>query len=102
MSQRILLIQNDAASAKAILEALAHSTDSAFQVEWVTRCIDGLERLKDVNAILVDLYLPDSRGIETFDLLFQAAPKIPILVLIDSEHESTAKLAVQCGAQDYL
>ena len=102
MSQRILLIQNDAVSAKSILKALAHSTDEAFQVDWVRRCADGLERLAGVDGILVDLYLPDSRGIETFDLLFRAAPKIPILVLIDSRDEKTAKLAVQCGAQDYL
>jgi diguanylate cyclase (GGDEF)-like protein/PAS domain S-box-containing protein len=102
MSQRILLIQNDAVSAKAILEALAHSTDPLFQVDWVRRCSDGLERLEGIDAILVDLYLPDSRGIDTFDRIYAAAPKIPILVLIDSKDEKTAKLAVQCGAQDYL
>ena len=102
MPQRILLIQNDPASARAIIEALANSTDGSFQIDWVKRCSDGLESLKDIDAILVDLYLPDTRGIETFDLLFRAAPKIPILVLTDSKDESTAKLAVQCGAQDYL
>src|ERR1700735_767377 len=102
MSQRILLIQNDAISAKEILEALAHSTDPSFQVNWVRRCSDGLERLEDIDAILLELYLPDSRGIETFDRVYGAAPKIPILVLIDSKDEKTAKLAVQCGAQDYL
>ena len=102
MSQRILLIQNDAAAAKAILDALTHSTDESFQVEWVRRCSEALERLDGIAAILVDLYLPDSRGIETFDRLFRAAPKIPILVLIDPQDEETAKLAVQCGAQDYL
>src|ERR1700734_1819556 len=101
MPQRILLIQNDAASAKAIIEALANSTDGSFQVEWVRRCSDGLDKLKNIDAILVDLYLPDTRGIETFDLLFRAAPKIPIMVLTDSKDESTAKLAGQCGAQDY-
>jgi diguanylate cyclase (GGDEF)-like protein/PAS domain S-box-containing protein len=102
MSQRILLIQNDAASAKAILEALAHSTDPSFQVDWVRRCADGLERLEGIDAILLELYLPDSRGIDTFDRVYSAAPTIPILVLIDSKDEKTAKLAVQCGAQDYL
>jgi diguanylate cyclase (GGDEF)-like protein/PAS domain S-box-containing protein len=102
MPQRILLIQNNAASAKEILQALANATDASFQVEWVRRCCDGLESLKGVDAILVDLYLPDTRGIETFELLFRAAPKIPILVLTDSKDEKTAKLAVQCGAQDYL
>src|SRR6202167_6231193 len=102
MSQRILLIQDDATAAKTILDALGNASDDSFQVEWVRRCAEGLERLDGVAAILVDLYLPDSRGIDTFDRLFHAAPNIPILILIDPQDEKTAKLAVQCGAQDYL
>jgi diguanylate cyclase (GGDEF)-like protein/PAS domain S-box-containing protein len=102
MPKRILLIQNDTVAAEEILEALARSSDGGFEVRWVRRCSDGLESLKDIDAILLDLYLPDTHGIESFDLLFRAAPKIPILVLIDSKDENTAKLAVQCGAQDYL
>jgi diguanylate cyclase (GGDEF)-like protein/PAS domain S-box-containing protein len=52
--------------------------------------------------VLVDLYLPDCQGIETFDQLFAAAPQIPILVLSAAKDEEVAKLAVQRGAQDYL
>ena len=102
MSQRILLIQNDAPAAMAILGALNHPTDECFEVEWVRHCSEALERLGGIAAILVDLYLPDSRGIDTFDRLFRAAPNIPILVLTDPQDEKTAKLAVRCGAQDYL
>ena len=102
MSQRVLLIQSDAAAANAIVGALSHSSDQPFHVEWVRRCSEGLKRLDGMEAILLDLYLPDSQGIETFDRLFRAARNIPILLLIDPQHEKTAKLAVQCGAQDYL
>ena len=55
-----------------------------------------------ISAVLVDLFLPDSQGIETFDRLFLAAPNIPILVLSASSDEDIAKVAVQRGAQDYL
>src|ERR1700722_2107708 len=102
MSQHILLIQDDSPTARAILKALSHSTDELFEVEWVRRCSEGLERLAGVAAILLDLFLPDSRGLETFARLFCAAPQIPILVLIDPQDEEIAKLAVQRGAQDYL
>lgn len=102
MSQRILLIQSDASAALSILGALQHSSDEYFEVEWIRRLSEALERLDGVAAILLDLYLPDGRGIDTFDRLFRAAPRIPILVLIDPQDEKTAKLAVQCGAQDYL
>jgi diguanylate cyclase (GGDEF)-like protein/PAS domain S-box-containing protein len=102
MSRHVLLIQSQADAAKIIIDALTRCSDESFQVEWVKRCSEGLERLDGIEAILVDLELPDSRGIDTFDRLFRAAPNIPILVLIDLKNESTAKLAVQCGAQDYV
>jgi len=98
----ILLIQDDAPHAAAVVEALSHASGAGFLVEWVRCCSEGLARLPDTAAILVDLFLPDSRGIETFDQLFLAAPHIPILILIDPQDEDTAKLAVQRGAQDYL
>jgi diguanylate cyclase (GGDEF)-like protein/PAS domain S-box-containing protein len=102
MAQRILLILDDAPAAKAILNALSGSGDSLFEVEWVRCCTEGLERLAGSAAILVDLSLPDSRGIDTFDRLFNVAPEIPIFILCTPQEEETAKLAVQCGAQDYL
>ncbi|MFI4866883.1 MAG: diguanylate cyclase domain-containing protein, partial [Steroidobacterales bacterium] len=102
MSQRLLLIQDDAASAKAILHALSNSTDELFRVEWVRSGSEGLERLAGSAALLVDLSLPDSRGIDTFDRFFNVAPEIPLLILCTPQEEETAKLAVQRGAQEYL
>ncbi len=91
-------------------EALSKSIDHAFKVEWITNCNEALERLEQegaqaehrIAAVLVDLFLADCAGIETFDKLLHVAPQIPILVLTASEHEDVAKLAVQHGAQDYL
>src|SRR6185295_18241676 len=110
MSQNILLIQDDPSDANALREALINSSDGPFKVVWVRRCSEGLERLArdgeqgadGIAAVLVDLFLPDSHGIETFDRLFLAAPHIPILVLSALHDERIAKLAVQHGAQDYL
>src|ERR1700680_433393 len=104
MSQYILLIEDDPSDAKRVREALVNSSNGAFQVEWVRRCSEGLERLAReerqeeeragaIVAVLVDLSLPDSHGIETFDRLFRAAPKIPMLVLSPSQDEDIAKLA---------
>jgi PAS domain-containing protein len=50
---------------------------------------------------LLELSLPDSHGIETFDKLFTAVPDIPILIL-GNGNEALAKEAVGRGAQDYL
>jgi DNA-binding response OmpR family regulator len=93
--RRVLLMQDDATSAEGILHALRDSRDESFEVEWVRRCADGLERLTGIEAILVDLHLPDSCGLATFDRLHRMAPTVPILVLIDPHDEDLAKLAVQ-------
>jgi len=111
--QNVLLIQNDSAEAYAVRDALANASDGSFRITWVRRCSDGLKALargkaqacRDAErfaAILVDLSLPDSRGIETFDRLFVAAPQIPMLILAVAQDEGIAKLAVQRGAQEYL
>jgi diguanylate cyclase (GGDEF)-like protein/PAS domain S-box-containing protein len=73
-------------------------------VEWVCQLSEGLERLskKGIAAVLLELDLPDSHGIETFDKLFAAAPDIPILILGGNVNEAIAKQAVARGAQDYL
>ena len=113
MPQTVLLIQDDPSDAKAVQAALTDSSDGRFQVEWIRRCSEGLERLagedkldrppaERIAAVLVDLSLSDCHGIETFDRLFNVAPQIPILVLSATEDEDIAKLAVQHGAQDYL
>jgi diguanylate cyclase (GGDEF)-like protein/PAS domain S-box-containing protein len=51
---------------------------------------------------VLDLNLSDSKGVETFDRLFQAAPGVPILILSEADTEGEARQAVQRGAQDYL
>ena len=75
MFLRILLIQDDAAAAKVVIDSLSHSTDARFQIDWVRRCSEGLERLSGTAAILADLCLADSRGITTFERVFRAASR---------------------------
>jgi len=108
----ILLIQDDAQSARTVHEALA-SLHWHFHVEWVKTCELGLQQLTalgkqhqqqsvGIAAVLVDLQLPDVNGIDTFTRLYAIAPPIPILILSSLQDEAIAKLAVQRGAQDYL
>jgi len=103
LSPKILLIENDPAAADKIRAALAAAGSGSFEVEWVRQLSEGLARLskRGIDAVLLELSLPDSHGIETFDKLFTAAPEVPILVL-GNGNEALAKEAVGRGAQDYL
>src|SRR5450755_3853466 len=79
-------------------------TEERFQVEWATELSRGIERLRDggVGAAVLDLNLPGSQNVETFDKLFRAAPSVPILILSEADTEAAARETVQRGAQDYL
>src|ERR1700730_14692137 len=103
LSPKILLIENDPAAADKIRAALDLASGGSFDVEWVRQLSEGLERLskKGIDAVLLELSLPDNQGLDTFDKLFAAAPDIPILVL-GNGNEALAKEAVGRGAQDYL
>jgi diguanylate cyclase (GGDEF)-like protein/PAS domain S-box-containing protein len=107
MPQTVLLIHGNSAKATKVTKALLNSSDEFFSVEWAERCSEAVQRLRKdrkerIAAILVNLFLPDTHGLETFNRIFQISPHIPILVLSSLEHEDTARFAVQRGAQDYL
>jgi diguanylate cyclase (GGDEF)-like protein/PAS domain S-box-containing protein len=107
MPQTVLLIHDDALKAQLVTDTLLNSNDGSFIVEWVELCADGVQRLQRLEneriaAIVVNLFLRDSQGLDTLAAILQVAPDIPILVLSSVAHVDSAKLAVRRGAQDYL
>jgi diguanylate cyclase (GGDEF)-like protein/PAS domain S-box-containing protein len=104
MEHHVLLIESDPAVASVVQEALAGARESPYIVEWVRQLADGLESLKKEmkTAVFLDLFLPDSQGIDTFLKLSLAEPYVPILVLGDLGEEESAREAVNRGAYDYL
>src|SRR5712692_695344 len=103
-AMRILLIGHDPSEGRAVREALANVRDSSFIVECAPLLVDGLKRLSGngIAAILLDLSLPDSQGIATFEQVYLMAPHVPILVIGSPDDEDVAMQAVERGAQDSL
>src|ERR1700678_2080534 len=99
----MLVIESDPAVAAEICGAL-YSKGGSFNVECVRRLSEGLARLdkKGIDAVLLDLSLPEYQGIEAFDKLFSAVPDLPILILAAHGDEVVAQQAVKGGARDYL
>jgi DNA-binding response OmpR family regulator len=77
---------------------------SAFKTEWVRHLSAAIIRLSigDIDAIIVDLLLPDSSGITTFDQLLSASLHTPIITLYEEGEEDISIMAVSRGAQGYL
>ncbi len=75
-----------------------------FTVKWVDNLKVAVKQLdsQPYDAILLDLSLPDSDGLDTFASTHKAAPDIPIVVLTATDDDTMAVKAVRAGAQDYL
>jgi C4-dicarboxylate-specific signal transduction histidine kinase len=100
----LLLIEDNADHRELVRRHLARCEGIAFKLTIAQMLSEGLERLQQlpVQAILLDLRLPDSSGAETLEHVCRAAPEAAIVILSSLEDENLVAAAVQHGAQDYL
>ncbi|RYY97156.1 MAG: response regulator [Chitinophagaceae bacterium] len=54
------------------------------------------------DLVLLDMFLPDSSGLDTFHRLSAIAPDLPVVVLSGLSDAQTAISTIQQGAQDYI
>ena len=101
---KVLLVEDSRGDARLIQEYLTEVEGLHFEVENADRLATGVARLgrEGIDVILLDLSLPDSRGLDTFLQFHAAAPGVPIVVLTGFNDEVLAVNAVQAGAEDYL
>ncbi|MDI6854513.1 MAG: histidine kinase [Deltaproteobacteria bacterium] len=101
---RILLMEDNPGDARLIREMLVKAEGYDFDITWVTRLSQGLESLSrgDADVVLLDLGLPDSRGLDTFVQAYAHSPSMPFVILTGLADETIALTAVGLGAQDYL
>lgn len=101
---RVLLVEEDEAQRTEVEELLSEAEDPRVDVEGCGYLSDALERLADggIDLVLLDLSLPDSDGVATFERMYAFAPDVPVVVLTDLHDEKVAMTTVQGGAQDYL
>lgn len=102
--QTVLLVEDNPGDARLIRESLTDLTGNMFDLEITDRLASALLRLKagGIDAILLDLALPDSKGTDTFSRARAQAPTVPIIVLTGLGDEALALKMVQEGAQDYV
>jgi signal transduction histidine kinase len=105
----ILLIEDNPGDARLLSEILTDatheaSTDINFQLDHVDSLQKCLDRLKDneYDIVLLDLSLPDSQGLSTFEKIQENASSQPVIVLSGLNDSEIAVEAVKKGAQDYL
>jgi serine phosphatase RsbU (regulator of sigma subunit) len=100
----VLLVEDDPADAFLIRSMLEEARGTSFAANVAGSLRDALAWLSDnpCQAVVLDLSLPDSRGLATFHQLRQHHPALPVVVLTGLDDESLALQAVSEGAQDFL
>jgi len=100
----ILLVQGNSQEASVTPQLLAEAAGRQWNVACVDRLSNAIEHLThdESDLVLLSLFLPDCRGLDTFMTVHQFAPEIPIVVLVSRKDEALALRAVREGAQDYL
>ncbi len=99
----ILLVEDNVGDARLIKEGLAEANVCSFELVQINR-VSEIRRALDahsIDAVLLDLSLPDSQGLDTLRRARDYAAGIPIVVLSGLNDETQAIKAVQEGAQDY-
>lgn len=101
---KVLLVEDNAGDARLIQESLEEASDQRFELETAETLQGGLQRLScgGIDAVLLDLALPDSFGQETFVRAKAQALGVAIIVLTGLNDDSLALKLVQGGAQDFV
>jgi DNA-binding NarL/FixJ family response regulator len=101
---QLLLVEDNSLDVRLLREMLSRQAPRKFELIEVGSMTDAESHLatKAADIILLDLGLPDARGLEAVRRAHAAAPRIPLVVLTGCDDELMADLALQEGAQDFL
>ena len=101
---RLLLVEDNPGDVELARERLSSVPDYSFDLTCVTSLQDAIGVLErsHVDAVVLDLTLPDSSGIETLRRLRAVRQDVAIVVLSGGAGEDLRRLALREGAQDFI
>jgi diguanylate cyclase (GGDEF)-like protein/PAS domain S-box-containing protein len=101
---KVLLVEDNAADAQLTTDMLYFARSPRVEVlhAWRLSEAESLLAVERFDAIVLDLGLPDTVGLDGVRTLRAAAPESAIVVLSGIGSEALAIKALESGAQDYL
>ena len=98
-----MLIENNLMDANYLAKMLDEHCER-FEIKYAKKMKDALDSIdnNDFDAVLLNLSLDDSQGIDSLDMVQQKAPQLPIIILTTTYNASLAVKSLRKGAQDYL
>ncbi len=98
---RILLVEDDPATARSIELMLTHASFNVYRTDLGEECVD-LAKLYDYDLILLDLDLPDMNGMEVLRQIRLSRIDTPVLILTGSDDTESKLKGFGFGADDYM
>jgi signal transduction histidine kinase len=100
----LLLVEDSPSDARMMEAYLYEGLVGVGSIERESTLEGGLARLRrgDIDAVLLDLGLPDSDGLETFRQVLADYPGVPVVIVSGLNDAGVAEEAVGLGAQDYV
>jgi two-component system, cell cycle response regulator len=101
---KILVIEDDLEYASLLHVILGEVNPGLCQLTHIDNLKDALSLLlhHKFDIVILDLFLPDSVGLDTFFKVYSNVPDIPIVIVTALNDKSVAVRTVREGAQDYL
>lgn len=101
---RLLLVEDSAGDARLLREMLADAEALGMEIAQAGSMAEAERTLAAgvFDVVLVDLGLPDARGLEALQRARRVAPHVPLVVLTGVDDPMLATEAIQAGAEDYL
>ena len=98
---RVLVIEDDQVLGEAVRD---HVAASGHGVDWMKRVEAAREALATVpyDLVLLDLNLPDGRGLDLLRELRRGGSKVPVIVLTAMDQIASRIEGLNSGADDYL
>src|ERR1700686_2567562 len=98
---RVLVVEDDQVLGEAVRENVAAAGDG---VDWMKRIDTAREALATVayDLVLLDLKLPDGRGLDLLRELRRGGSKVPVIVLTAMDQIASRIEGLNSGADDYL
>jgi diguanylate cyclase (GGDEF)-like protein len=99
----LLVVEDDVVDVQAVRRILgtsstAYRTDNAQSLQQAKQ----KARRQHYDAVLLDLGLPDSQGIDGLVEFQASAPELPVVVLTGSQDQAMALHSMDMGAEDFL
>ncbi len=96
-----MVIDDNRADSDYLTEILPSSGYRINTSDSISSAMDQLSKER-ADIILLDLFLNDSKGLATFNIIRNRAPDIPIIILSGNDNDSLIDGSLKNGAQDYL